>query len=149
MSETATARTPRPDGETVPVPGPLGRLARLAYRRRGRTVLAWVAALVLASGLSAAFAGTFSADYTAPGSDSAPGPGPARPALPGPVRRHRLGRGAQRRPGHRRRDESQVEALLTELGEQPHVAARRRPVHDARLGLRRRAHGRSAPCTWT
>ena len=51
-------------------PGPLGRLARLTYRRRGRTVLVWVLALVLASGLSAAFAGSFSADYTAPGSDS-------------------------------------------------------------------------------
>ena len=51
-------------------PGPLGRLADLSYRRRGRTVLAWIAALMLAVGLAAAFSGTFTADYSAPGSDS-------------------------------------------------------------------------------
>jgi RND superfamily putative drug exporter len=50
--------------------GPLGRLARLAYRNRGRTVLLWLAALMLAFGLSAAFGGDFAADYSAPGSDS-------------------------------------------------------------------------------
>jgi len=50
--------------------GPLGRLARLAYRNRGRTVLLWLAALMLAAGLSAAFGGDFAADYSAPGSDS-------------------------------------------------------------------------------
>jgi putative drug exporter of the RND superfamily len=52
-------------------PGPLGRLAGVAFRRRGRVVLAWVAGLVLATGLSAAFAGDFAADYASPGSDSA------------------------------------------------------------------------------
>jgi putative drug exporter of the RND superfamily len=52
-------------------PGPLGRLAGVAFRRRGRVVLAWVAGLVIATGLSAAFAGDFAADYAAPGSDSA------------------------------------------------------------------------------
>ena len=51
-------------------PGPLGRLAGVAFRNRGRTVLAWVAALVVAVGLSAAFGGDFEADYSAPGSDS-------------------------------------------------------------------------------
>ena len=51
-------------------PGPLGRLAGIAFRRRGRVVLAWVAALAVATGLSAAFAGDFAADYAAPGSDS-------------------------------------------------------------------------------
>ena len=50
--------------------GPLGRLARLTYRNRGRTVLLWLAALMLAVGLSAAFGGDFAADYSAPGSDS-------------------------------------------------------------------------------
>lgn len=57
----------------VPVdarPGPLGRLARAALRRRGTVVLAWLAALALAFGLSTAFGGEFSADYGAPGSDS-------------------------------------------------------------------------------
>ena len=52
-------------------PGPLGRLARLAFRYRGRTVLVWMAAFVVALGLSTAFAGAFNADYSAPGSDSA------------------------------------------------------------------------------
>ena len=51
-------------------PGPLGRLARLAFRYRGRTVLLWLTAFVVALGLSTAFAGAFSADYSAPGSDS-------------------------------------------------------------------------------
>jgi RND superfamily putative drug exporter len=51
-------------------PGPLGVLAGMAFRRRRRVVLGWVAALALAIGLSAAFAGDFAADYSAPGSDS-------------------------------------------------------------------------------
>jgi RND superfamily putative drug exporter len=40
------------------------------FRRRGRTVLAWVAALLVAVGLASAFGGEFKADYSAPGSDS-------------------------------------------------------------------------------
>jgi RND superfamily putative drug exporter len=51
-------------------PGPLGRIGRFAFRHRGRTVLAWVATLVLAVALSSAFGGKFFADYSAPGSDS-------------------------------------------------------------------------------
>ncbi len=51
-------------------PGPLGRLADVAFRHRGRTLLAWLVALLLAAGLSAAFGGDFEADYSAPGSDS-------------------------------------------------------------------------------
>ncbi len=51
-------------------PGPLGRLARVAFRHRGRVLLAWLAAFALALGLSTAYAGPFSADYSAPGSDS-------------------------------------------------------------------------------
>ena len=52
-------------------PGPLGRLAGVAFRRRGRVVLAWVAGLAVTTALSAGFAGDFAADYAAPGSDSA------------------------------------------------------------------------------
>src|SRR5215213_8059115 len=51
-------------------PGPLGRLADLAFRHRGRTLLAWLAVLGIAVGLSTAFGGDFNADYSAPGSDS-------------------------------------------------------------------------------
>jgi RND superfamily putative drug exporter len=54
----------------APTPGPLGRLGRFAFRHRGRTLLVWLAALVVAAGLSTAFAGTFKADYSAPGADS-------------------------------------------------------------------------------
>src|SRR5688500_9702232 len=50
--------------------GPLGRLARVTFRRRGRTVLAWLAALVIAVLLSTTMGGEFTADYSAPGSDS-------------------------------------------------------------------------------
>lgn len=53
-----------------PRPGVLGRLAGASYRRRGRVVAAWVVAIAAAFGLSAAFAGEFTADYSAPGSDS-------------------------------------------------------------------------------
>ncbi|HZA73156.1 MAG TPA: MMPL family transporter [Propionibacteriaceae bacterium] len=51
-------------------PGPLGRLAGVAFRNKGKVVLAWIAAIVLAAGLSAAFGGEFAADYSVPGSDS-------------------------------------------------------------------------------
>ncbi|GAA1240168.1 MMPL family transporter [Kitasatospora nipponensis] len=50
--------------------GPLGRIAGWSFRRRGTTVLLWLLALGAALGLAAAFGGTYSADYTAPGSDS-------------------------------------------------------------------------------
>jgi len=104
-------------------PGPLGRLGRLAYRRRGRVMLLWVAALALAAGLSTAFAGDFAADYSAPGSDSQA----AQDLL------------AQRFPAQSgdivdvvvRADEgasaagvrADVQALLAELADAPHVAS--------------------------
>ena len=50
--------------------GPLGRLARVTFRQRGRTVLAWLAALVIVVLLSMTMGGDFKADYSAPGSDS-------------------------------------------------------------------------------
>jgi RND superfamily putative drug exporter len=55
----------------VPRPGPLGRLAGLAYRRRRWTLVVWAVAALLALGLSAAFGGEFDTDSTTPGSDSA------------------------------------------------------------------------------
>ena len=48
----------------------LSRVADVAYRRRGRVVLAWVAATIIAVGLGTALAGEFSADYNTPGSES-------------------------------------------------------------------------------
>src|SRR5215218_2009500 len=48
----------------------LARLADIAYRRRGRMVLAWIAATVVLIGLGTAFAGEYEADYNTPGSES-------------------------------------------------------------------------------
>jgi putative drug exporter of the RND superfamily len=104
-----------------PTPGPLGRLAGVAYRRRLRVVLAWVAALVLATGLSAAFAGRFSADYTAPGSDSRQAQDLLEqrfPAVSGDtitVVVHSAG------PVTGTATRAEVGALLSSLSDQPHV----------------------------
>ena len=48
----------------------LTRLADLAYRRRGRMVLAWVGAMIVIIGVGSALAGEYSADYNTPGSES-------------------------------------------------------------------------------
>jgi putative drug exporter of the RND superfamily len=48
----------------------LGRLADLAYRRRGRMVLAWIAALAAVIALAPVFAGDFDADFGTSGSES-------------------------------------------------------------------------------
>jgi RND superfamily putative drug exporter len=48
----------------------LASLADIAYRRRGRVVLAWIVATVVLIGLGSAFAGDFHADYNTPGSES-------------------------------------------------------------------------------
>ncbi len=66
---TQAGSAERPDQR--PQIGPLGRLAGVAFRHRWRVVLAWVVALAAAIGLAAAASGEFSADYSAPGSDSA------------------------------------------------------------------------------
>ena len=48
----------------------LARLADLSYRRRGRMVLAWIAATILIIAVGTAVAGEFNADYNTPGSES-------------------------------------------------------------------------------
>jgi putative drug exporter of the RND superfamily len=48
----------------------LASLADIAYRRRGRMVLAWIAATIVLIGLGTAFAGEYEADYNTPGSES-------------------------------------------------------------------------------
>ena len=48
----------------------LARLADLAYRRRGRMVLVWIAAAVLIIGVGSSLAGEYEADYHTPGSES-------------------------------------------------------------------------------
>ncbi|MCW6007373.1 MMPL family transporter [Micromonospora sp. CPCC 205371] len=104
-------------------PGPLGRLAGLAYRRRGRVLLAWAAAFAIAFGVSAAFGGDFTADYSAPGSDSKAAQDllaerfPARAGDTVDVVVHADGPVTD--PGVR----GEVTALLGELTGMPHVAA--------------------------
>src|SRR6478736_3850491 len=48
----------------------LARLADLAYRRRGRMVLAWIAAAIVIIGVGTSLAGEYNADYNTPGSES-------------------------------------------------------------------------------
>ena len=104
-------------------PGPLGRLAGVAYRRRGRVIIGWLAAFALVIGLSAAFAGNFAADYSAPGSDSKQAqdllaqrfPVQAGDTVDVVVRSDTGVTGSAVR--------SDVTALLRELGGMPHVAA--------------------------
>jgi RND superfamily putative drug exporter len=48
----------------------LTRLADIAYRRRGRVVLAWIAAAVVIIGVGSSLAGEYEADYNTPGSES-------------------------------------------------------------------------------
>jgi RND superfamily putative drug exporter len=48
----------------------LTRLADLAYRRRGRMVVAWLAATVVIIGIGSSLAGEWSVDYNTPGSES-------------------------------------------------------------------------------
>ena len=74
-STTAVDRAPagaEPDrtDQSEHRPGPLGRLAGVAFRNRGKVTLGWLAVLVLAFVLSSTLGGKFQADYSAPGSDS-------------------------------------------------------------------------------
>jgi RND superfamily putative drug exporter len=48
----------------------LARLADIAYRRRGRMVLAWIAAMIVIIGLGSSLKGEYEADYNTPGSES-------------------------------------------------------------------------------
>jgi putative drug exporter of the RND superfamily len=48
----------------------LANLADVAYRRRGRMVLAWIVAAVVIIGLGTSLAGEYEADYDTPGSES-------------------------------------------------------------------------------
>jgi RND superfamily putative drug exporter len=58
-----------PTATTKP-PARLARLADFAFRRRRVIVLGWIAALVVAFGAASQLGGTYTADYSTPGSDS-------------------------------------------------------------------------------
>jgi len=105
----------------VPRPGPLGRLAGLCFRRRGRVLLAWLLGLGLAIGLSAAFGGDFANSASVAGSDSEQAQGLLTERFPA-----QSGAGVDvvvradevTSPEVQRR----VESLLGELEGMPHVA---------------------------
>ncbi len=107
----------------------LGRLGRVAYRRRGLVVLLWLAAALASSTLSHAFGGEFGADYSAPGSDSQLAQEmlaqrfPAESTLSVTVV-IRAGSGAAAVRGD-------ATALLRELGTVPHVTAVEDPYRTA------------------
>ena len=48
----------------------LSLLADVAYRRRGRMVLAWLVVVVVIIGVGSSLAGEYNADYNTPGSES-------------------------------------------------------------------------------
>jgi RND superfamily putative drug exporter len=105
----------------APRPGPLGRLGAAAVRHRGKVVLGWLAILAAAFGLSAAFSGEYTNDYSAPGSDSQRAHELLENRFPAQatesvdvVFRSEAGFEA---PAVR----SEVTALLAELGNTPHV----------------------------
>jgi RND superfamily putative drug exporter len=111
--------------EKAPAVGPLGRLGRFAYRNRGKTVLAWVAALALSAGLSMAFGGEFFADYSAPGSDSSK----AQQLLEDkfPAQSGDTVDVVVRAEGGADAAKSAVNALLADLGAVPHVSSIENP----------------------
>ncbi|WP_426502099.1 MMPL family transporter [Dactylosporangium sp. McL0621] len=125
MTDLATRPQAEPAGQPGPKLGPLGRLGRLSYRRRGITVLAWLAALAASVVLSAFFGGDFKADYSAPGSDS-------KAALELLEQRFPSQSGATvsvvvRADGGVAGVQGEVQALLAALAKAPHVTAAEDP----------------------
>ncbi|NEE00920.1 MMPL family transporter [Phytoactinopolyspora halotolerans] len=124
-----TDTVPVTDGSRAdpPRPGLLGRLGGLAFRRRGRTVLAWAAAAVVAVGLSSTLGGDFATDYSAPGSDSKQAQDllqdrfPSQSGDPVDVVAHTDGEATDPEA------QTDITALLDELRSLPHVAAVENP----------------------
>ncbi|MGH3006710.1 MAG: MMPL family transporter [Gaiellaceae bacterium] len=63
-------RTENTAATTVPASGLLARLADLAYRRRGRMVLAWIALVAAVVAIAPRVAGEFSSEFATAGSES-------------------------------------------------------------------------------
>src|SRR5262245_33040587 len=68
VSRATFANNPRPPKDRMT--RFLAQLADLAYRRRGRVVLAWILGAVLIIGIGSALRGDYNANYDTPGSDS-------------------------------------------------------------------------------
>jgi putative drug exporter of the RND superfamily len=122
MSDVTSAPGDRRKSPDAQRPGPLGRLAGLAYRRRGSVLIAWVVALAIAFGLSAALGGEYANDGSVPGSDSAQAQSLLSerfPAQSGDTVRVVVRADDVSGAGVR----SAVKALLGELGGMPHVTS--------------------------
>jgi RND superfamily putative drug exporter len=109
-------------GSAVPVrPGPLGRIARLSFRRRGLVLLAWILGLGLAIAVSAAFGGAKVNGASLPGSDSERAQtllGNRFPAQAG----DRIDVVVRADDVADREIRGRVEALLGQMEDMPHVA---------------------------
>jgi RND superfamily putative drug exporter len=119
--DSRTADPPAKRDRPAPRLGPLGRLGRLTFRRRGATVLVWLAVLAATITLSALYSGDFNADYAAPGSDSQAAQQVLEDRFPGQsgdvvtvVVRADEGAEAAR---------EEISSLLDDLAAVPHVAA--------------------------
>lgn len=122
LADIVSAPDDRRGSPGAPRPGPLGRLAGLAYRRRGIVLLAWAVTLAIAFALSAAFKGAYVNDGSVPGSDSAQAqillterfPAMSGDSVQVVARAGDVNSAATR---------SAVHALLGELGHMPHVTS--------------------------
>ncbi|WP_018349873.1 MMPL family transporter [Longispora albida] len=106
-------------------PGFLGRLAGWSFRRRGTTIAAWIVALGLAFGLSSMAGGDYSADYSAPGSDSTAAQDLLKrefPAASGTTISVVF-----QAPGGLAAAQGDVEALLAKMDDVPHVRSTESP----------------------
>src|SRR5919107_4952048 len=56
--------------DVPPMTRGLARLADLAYRHRGRVVIAWIVSAIVLIGVGVSLAGEYNADYNTPGSES-------------------------------------------------------------------------------
>src|SRR6266508_1146500 len=70
MTSRRASSADRTAAARAPASGRLARLAELAFRRRGRMLLAWVVALAALVALVPRVAGEFDADFSTPGSES-------------------------------------------------------------------------------
>ncbi len=127
----------------------LARLADIAYRRRGRMVIAWIVAAILIIGVGSSLAGEYSADYDTPGSDSKAAGDLTEQRFdvlrPGDLRRLE-GRGRRRQPrrdgarqrisGGGRTGQSRLRAHPDPVLGGRHDRVYHPPAHGARLGCR-------------
>jgi RND superfamily putative drug exporter len=102
-------------------PGPLGRLARLCYRRRGAVLLTWLLGLGLVLGLSAAFGGEKVNGASLPGADSQDAQTLLEDRFPAQAG-DRIDVVVRVDDVARDQVQARVGALLAELEDMPHVA---------------------------